>query len=165
MKGDLAAQDSLIREYQDRMAAFVLALTGKSAGVEDLTQIIFLKMLLKLPQLREVEKFEAWLFHLARNACRDHFRREKWRRFFVPFAPESGIEEVAAPIQAKGPDVEEFLAALQTLPPSQRELMVLLQEQEWSYSELAEITGSTISSVKSRLFRARTELKKILNNE
>lgn len=161
--GDLPAQDALVRSYQARVAGFVYASTGKSHSVEDLTQNIFLKMLLKLPQLRDVEKFEAWLFRLAGNACRDHFRKEKWRRFFVPFAPE--FEEVAAVGPPSGPDPGELLSALQSLPPSQRELLVLLQEQEWSYGELAEITGSTISAVKSRLFRARTELKKILNNE
>ncbi len=161
--GDTAAQDTLIRTYQDRLAGFVFALTGKTHQVEDLTQGIFLKMLLKLPQLRDAGKFEPWLFRLASNACRDHFRKEKWRRFFVPFVPE--FEEVAAPGPAPGPDAGELLSALQSLPPSQRELLVLLQEQEWSYDELAEITGSTISSVKSRLFRARTELKKILNHD
>ena len=161
--GDLVAQDTLIRNHQDRLAAFVFALTGKYDTVEDLTQGIFLKMLLKLPQLREEEKFEPWLFRLARNACRDHFRREKWRRFLVPFAPE--FEEVAMSGPPAGPDIGDFLAALKSLPPSQRELLVLLQEKEWSYAELAEITGSSTSSVKSRLFRARTGLKKILDHE
>lgn len=161
--GDMDSQDALIRSYQDRLAGFVFAQTGKADAVEDLTQDIFLKMLLKLPQLRAVEKFEPWLFRLARNACRDHFRREKWRQFLVPVAP--GLGEIASTAPPPGPGHEEFLAALQSLPPSQRELLVLLQEQEWSYAELAEITGSSISSVKSRLFRARANLKEILRNE
>ena len=160
--GDLSAQDALIRAYQDRIAAFVFALTGHASLVEDLAQTIFLRVVLKLKRLREVDKFEPWLFRLARNACRDHFRREKWRRLFQPFAVEH--EELPAPAPPSA-DLENFLHALPKLPPAQRELLVLLQENEWSYAELASITGTTESSVKSKLFRARQELKKLLSSD
>lgn len=158
--GNRSAQGHLIRTYQERMAGFVFAFTGQPGTVEDLTQTIFLKMILKLHHLSEPAKFEAWLFRLAGNTCRDHFRREKWRRLFQPFAPEH--EEQPAPPSG---DSESLLAALQKLPPAQRELLILLQEQEWSYEELASITRSTVSSVKSRLFRARQELKRLLHDE
>lgn len=161
--GDLAAQDALIRDWQARVAGFVMALTGNSSMVEDLSQTVFLKVLLGLPGLRDPERFEAWLFRLARNVCRDHFRRERWRAIFVPFA--AGHEEVLTAPPSAPTILEEFLAALQTLPPVQRELLVLKQERDWTYEELAAITGTTVSSVKSRLFRARAELKRILSHE
>lgn len=161
--GDMAAQDALIRAWQARVSGFVFALTGNSSAVEDLSQVIFLKMLLGLPNLRDPSRFEAWLFRLARNVCRDYFRRERWRAIFVPFA--AGHEETASPPLAEPTMLEEFLAAVQTLSPAQRELMVLLQERDWSYEELAAITRTTVSSVKSRLFRARTELKRVLSHE
>jgi len=160
--GDLAAQDALIRRYQQPVAAFVFALTGDAGAIADLAQDIFLKMLLKLRQLREPGRFEAWLFRLARNACRDHFRRERWRRLFTPFA--IAHEELPAPAPPQA-DMEALLSALQTLPRAQRELLVLLRERDWSYAELASITGSSVSSVKSRLFRARVELKHLLGHE
>lgn len=160
--GDVAAQDALIRRYQARIAGFLLALTSQPHQVEDLSQTVFLKMVMKLPQLREAERFEAWLFRLARHAALDHFRREKWRQFFVPFVQEH--EELPSAWKGLSP-MDDFLEALQSLPPAQRELIVLLQEREWSYEELASITQSTVSSVKSRLFRARTELKHLLSHE
>lgn len=162
-KGDASAQDSLIRAYQKRIASFIYAMTGRSEAVEDLAQVIFLKMVLGLPRLREAERFEPWLFRLARNATMEHFRRERWRRFFVPTTVDH--EEVAAPAAPSPGRLENLQAALRQLPTAQRELLILLQEQDWSYEELAAMTGSSLSSVKSRLFRARTELKRLLPNE
>ncbi len=159
--GDLSAQDALIRLYQQRIAAFILALTSDIDSVPDLAQSVFLKMTLRLPQLHDSSRFEAWLFRIARNVCRDHFRREKWRSLFTPFS--SPHEELPAPSPSLPSD--SLLNALQSLPPAQRELITLLYEREWSYEELASITGSSLSSVKSRLFRARTELKRLLHNE
>jgi RNA polymerase sigma-70 factor (ECF subfamily) len=162
-QGDLSAQDSLIRTYQRRIAAFVYAMTGRSEAVEDVAQVIFLRMVLGLSRLRQIDRFESWLFRLARNATIEHFRRERWRRFFVPATEDHN--EVAAPVTHPSARLENLKAALQKLPAAQRELLVLLQEQEWSYEELATMTGSSVSSVKSRLFRARSELKRLLPDE
>lgn len=161
--GQMDAQDTLIRHYQRRVAAFLFAMAGRAELVEDLTQTVFLKMILALPKLKEIDRFEAWLFRLARNVYLDHYRRERLRRFFVPFATEH--EEVAPPPNPAATALREVTAALQSLPPNQRELLVLLQEREWSYEELAAMTGSTVSAVKSRLFRARTELRRLLPHE
>lgn len=162
-RGNLQAQDALIRLYQGRLAAFIYAMTGKSSLVEDLVQAIFIKMIMKLSSLREIERFEPWLFRLARNAYMDHYRHERIRNFFIPVNDDH--YEVAAPQPKPPAQLEELAQALQKLAPAQRELLVLLQENDWSYEELAEMTGGTVSSVKSRLFRARTELKRLLHHE
>lgn len=166
--GDLSAQDGLVRAYQSRVAGFIAALAGDSSAVEDIAQMTFVKALLGIKKLREPGRFEAWLFRLARNACYDHFRKERWRKIFVPFLASHG-EAAEEPRQDfAGPEPERLAAiwaALQKLPPAQRELLVLLQERDWTYEELAEITGSTASSVKSRLFRARAELKQLLPHD
>jgi RNA polymerase sigma-70 factor, ECF subfamily len=162
-RGDLKAQDALIRLYQGRVAAFIYAMTGRSDLVEDLAQIIFIKMVMKLPSLRETNRFESWLFRLARNAYMDHYRHERIRNFFVQTTEDHN--EVPAPEVKTPARLEELTTALQKLPPTQRELLVLLQESDWSYEELAEMTGSSVSSVKSRLFRARSELKRLLPHE
>jgi len=156
--GDSDALDELVRRYQRRVAAFVFAMTGEPATVDDLAQDIFVKMFQKIATLRNAENFEAWLFRLARNTCRDHFRKEKWRILFVPF--RSHHEEVAEAAEIPE-DVERLLHALQQLPPAQRELLALLKDGDWSYEELARMTNSTVSAVRSRLFRARAELKQI----
>ncbi|PAW78437.1 MAG: hypothetical protein B9S32_07895 [Verrucomicrobia bacterium Tous-C9LFEB] len=162
-QGDMDAQDGLIRQYQKRIAAFLYAMSGRSELVEDLAQTVFIKMVLALPKLKEADRFESWLFRLARNVYLDHYRRERLRRFFVPFLEEH--EQVSTPVAPGSERLEGLAVALQELPPNQRELLVLLQEREWSYEELAVMTNSTVGAVKSRLFRARTELKRLLPYE
>ena len=159
-KGDEQALETVIRSYQDRIARFIVSIVGRDADYEDLCQLTFVKMSLALPKLRSVDIFEGWLFRIARNVCMDHLRRLKWRRVFVPFTREH--EEVPLEEPDDPGRYRAFEAALVELPSDQRELIALLRERDWSYAQLAEITGSTVSAVGTRLFRARSNLRKIL---
>ncbi len=163
--GDLAAQEDLIVRYQQRIAGFIYTFLGDPSVVEDLAQQIFVKMLQGLHQLKDPERFEVWLFRLARNACLNHLRAEKWRRRFTPFTDR---HEIAAEPETN-PEDEARLAwlerAIRTLPAPDRELLALLQDDTLSYEDLARITGTTVSAVKSRLFRAREQLKQKIPNE
>jgi RNA polymerase sigma-70 factor (ECF subfamily) len=142
------------------MARFVIAQTGNGSHYEDLCQTIFVKMVLALPKLRATDRFEPWLFQIARNVCRDHLRaRHGWRKLFVPLAPE--MEHVAVePVRdEEDKSVDHGMARL---PPEQRQLLELSLEKKHSYEELAAMTRTSVSSVKSRLFRARENLRGIL---
>jgi len=167
-KGDAAAMEGLIARYQPRVAGFVLACVGDGQAVDDLCQTIFYKMLLGLSRLADEEKFEAWLFRIARNACFDYLRRRRLRRIFVPWqsaenefssAPDSTADSAAER------RIDSFRRALLRLPQKQRELVALLQDDRLSYEQLAAITHSSVSSVKSRLFRARRHLRKSMRDE
>lgn len=152
-----SAQRSLIVSYQRRIAGFVYAIAGRSDVVEDLSQLVFIKMIRALPRLHDAAQFEAWLFRMARNTCIDHLRRQKLRRIFTPFAAEH--ENIAEPPGAV--DSEELDAlrhALQQLPPKDRALLALAQEGR-SQLEMAEATGTTVMAVKARLHRAREKLR------
>ena len=158
--GDEQALEKVIRYYQDRVARFIVSIVGRDADYEDLCQLTFVKMSLALPKLRSVDIFEGWLFRIARNVCMDHLRRLKWRRVFVPFTREH--EQVADAEPEDPGQYRAFESALVQLPSDQRELIALLRERDWSYAQLAEITGSTVSAVGTRLFRARSNLRKLL---
>src|SRR5271157_2962112 len=99
-RGDEVALRELIVSYQHRIAGFTYAITGRSDSVEDLAQMVFVKMARAIGRLNAPEQFESWLFRLARNTCIDHLRRQKLRRIFTPFAPEH--ENIAEPEGAVG---------------------------------------------------------------
>jgi RNA polymerase sigma-70 factor (ECF subfamily) len=160
--GDRSAMEMLIGRYQAQMARFVMAQTGDGNQCEDLCQIVFVKMVIALPRLREVERFEPWLYQIARNACRDHLRaRHGWRRLFVAFGPAH--EAAAAQDPQPGRVREESIAqGIGELPAEQQKLLRLSLDKQTSYEELARLSNVSVSAVKSRLHRARENLRGIL---
>ena len=162
--GDHAAIRTLIELYQGRVARFVRAMLGDDSELEDVAQATFVKMMLGIERLQSVEIFESWLFKIARNSSLDHLRRRRWRRIFIPWEPRHG--EVAAPVREVGDGrLAQVERALTKLPVDQRELILLMRENDWSYGDLARITGVSASSVKSRLFRARSRLRVLMNGD
>jgi RNA polymerase sigma-70 factor, ECF subfamily len=157
----------LIERYQSRVAGFVFACVGDGQAVDDLCQTIFYKMLVGLRRLEEDRKFEPWLLRIARNTCFDYLRRRQLRRILVPW--QSAADQAASPAEppANFTDdrIDTFRRALMRLPKKQRELVALLQDQRSSYEQLAAITNSSVSSVKSRLFRARRQLRRSMRDD
>src|ERR1700691_1873207 len=162
-RGDEAAMRELIVSYQHRVAGFTYAITGRSDSIEDIVQLVFVKMARALARLKDPEQFESWLFRLARNTCIDHLRRQKLRRMFIPFAQEH--ENVPEPAGAV--DTEELDAlrhALAQLRPKDRALLALVQEGR-SHAEIAETFGTSVAAVKARLHRAREQLRQFYNSD
>jgi RNA polymerase sigma-70 factor (ECF subfamily) len=160
--GDRQAMEALIGLYQGRIAKFVIAETRDDAHYEDLCQAAFVKMVLALPTLRAAERFEPWLYQIARNVCRDHLRgKSGWRRLFVRYQPEHDAVEAA--VSPAGRDNDATLEqGIARLPPEQQLLLRLSLEEKRSYEDLARLSQSTVSAVKSRLYRARENLRGIL---
>ncbi|HVA77662.1 MAG TPA: RNA polymerase sigma factor [Candidatus Binataceae bacterium] len=162
--GDDAALEELGVLYQQRIGGFVYSLIGDPDAIADTCHSVFLKMITGLKRLREPASFEPWLFRIARNACNDFLRRKRMRQIFVAF--ERKHEQVAAPARPERDSrIDAMRRAIAGLPARQRELISLLQDNEWSYEDLARITRTTVGSVKSRLFRAREYLRERITAE
>ena len=147
----------LIVAYQRRVAGFAYAITGRSDSVEDLAQMVFVKMARAIDRLKAPEQFESWLFRLARNTCIDHLRRQKLRRIFTPFAPEH--ENVPEPAGAV--DTEELDAlrhALAQLRPKDRALLRSRPGGPQPRRDRGDFPTS-VAAVKARLHRAREQLR------
>jgi len=156
-QGDARAQHALIVSYQRRIAGFIYAITGRSDSVEDLAQLVFIKMIRGLGGLHDVAQFEPWLFRLARNTCIDELRKLKLRRIFLPFAEEHA-EVPEPPGAVDSEELDALRHALQQLPPKDRALLALAQEGR-SQVEMAEAAGISVMAVKARLHRAREKLR------
>ena len=156
-RGDDAAMRELIVGYQRRIAGFIYAITGRSDSVEDLAQMVFVKMVRALSRLKAPEQFESWLFRLARNTCIDHLRRQKLRRIFTPFAPEhENLPEPEGSVD--GEELDALRHALSQIRPKDRALLALVQEGR-SHAEIASTLGTSVAAVKARLHRAREQLR------
>jgi RNA polymerase sigma-70 factor (ECF subfamily) len=160
--GDRRAVAELIGRYQGRVARFVIGATGENSHYEDLCQTIFVKMVLGLPRLQSCDRFEPWLYQIARNVCRDHLRQRRgWRRLFLPYEPVHDAIPAPAPASS-GHDEERLARGLEQLPENQRALLRLAMDGTRSYAELARLTNSSIAAVKSCLHRARANLRTVL---
>ena len=158
--GSHEAIEEIVIRYRERLIRFV-RLRDRSDAAEDICHSIFVSVMTGISDLKEPDSFESWLFQIARNACLESARRERLRRIFVPIERE----HEQFPLSASETDSKlgEFKAAVARMPPSQRELILMLLDRDLSYEELAAVTGTTVSSVKSKLFRARAFLRQNLS--
>jgi len=157
--GDEPAFTLLFRRYQDTVYRFAWRLTGSSATAEDLTQECFIRVL-KSARAFDPERgsLRTYLYATVRNLAITHAQRN--RRDAAEPEPhrESGHEdrvldsEAAAIVQR----------AIQMLPEAQREALVLVQYEELTLEDAARVLAIEIGAVKSRLHRARENLKEML---
>lgn len=167
MKGELEAFNSLVEEYQARVYNVALRMLRDPATAEDVTQDAFLAAFRSIAKFRG-GSFPAWLFRIATNLCHDVGRRA---RSGVPLSLEAVNVDIPSPPTREDSPEEHLLAqetqeevqqGLQLLPKDQRLVVIMVDLQGWSYEEVAQLTHSSLGTVKSRLSRARAKLKEYL---
>ncbi len=174
--GDLEAFNRLVVLYQDRIYTLASRLLGDEDSAADITQDAFLSAYRSLPNFHH-GSFRGWLYRIATNACYDELRRRKRRPVisleFEDEAEERSLEpydfedHTASPEkQYEQRELEQTIQrALNRLNPDQRAVVVLVDLQEFDYQEAAEILGVPIGTVKSRLVRARLQLRELLRGD
>lgn len=157
-QGERVAQAELVRRYTRRLAGFVRSIIRQPDAVEDVTQMVFIKMFRRLSRLRDPGVFESWLFTLARNTSLDFIRRRSCRPNTVTLDDE--INTIADPSDASA--TNEILAALDRalirLTPLDQSLVTQFVAGD-SYVEIAQRTGLSLATVKVRLHRVRPYLR------
>lgn len=157
-RSEMAAQSELVRRYTVRLSAFVRPILFQPSAVEDVVQMVFIKMVRRLTLLRDPAVFESWLFRLARNTAVDFLRRRRCRPTMVSDevmfeqAPDTSSERSVAEI------MEALHVALTRLSPKDRNLVTMIVEGN-SYQTVAAREGLTVGAVKVRLNRVRPFLR------
>lgn len=153
---DARAFDDLYQQSYASLFRFIRQLVGCESAAQDVTQEIFLR-LWQNPNGFEPDKgsLRGYLFGIARNRC-----LEWWRRH----GAKVSVQDEAGPPSTYQDDVDRpslIVDTLSRLHPDQRALLWLREVEGHSYGELAEILHVPIGTVKSRLFAAREELRRI----
>ncbi len=168
-RGDLEALNGLVLRYQNHVNNMAYRIMGDEATAADVTQEAFLSAYRHLGSFHG-GSFQSWLLRIVVNACYDELRRRKRRptvSLDETIVTEEGVIEFDLPTSAEGPEQivqrRELAALLQRgidrLPMEQRLTLVLSDVQGLRYDEIAEITHSKCGTVKSRLSRARANLR------
>jgi len=169
--GDQAAFAELIRRYEARVFALTRRMCSDPSDAEEAAQEAFLAVWQGLPSFRAEASFSTWLYRLTSNACIDLLRRENRHRSRAAASlddEESWID--AAESEDRSPHAlaeredlrDRIEAGLKQLTPEHREVLILREMHQLSYEEIAEITGADLGTVKSRISRARRQLRGIL---
>ena len=165
-KGDVKALEELVRRVQKQVYAIFSHLTTKKEDVSDLTQEALLKMTRSIVSLKNLKKFKPWLDQIVANVFYDYVRKKSDNVIQIS---EEEFKELKDKLGCE-PGEKCFLtelekiinAAIMTLPFDFRITLVLREYEGLSYSDIAEITNTTIGTVKSRIARARGLLQQEL---
>lgn len=172
-QNDDAAFEELVRETEGLVYNMALRATGGDEhDASDLTQDIYIKVWRSLPSFRGESQFSTWLYRIVQNASADRARRLK-RNQTVSLTVESDDEERGEmEIEDTSPNPEQIMlenesagavkTALSRLTDTHREILELRYIHGYSVLEICEIMSCDEGTVKSRLFRAREKLKKVL---
>ena len=159
-----------IEQYGKATYSFALRLTHNEADARDLTQEAFIRVYRAWRSFQPGTSFLSWIYRIVTNLYRDELRRKKGRyQEEIPddnapqeFGGERPLAESPIEDYVEGQLSENIQKALDGLSPDQRQVIVLADIEEYSYQEIAEIVGCSIGTVRSRLHRARHQLRKLV---
>jgi len=160
------AFELLYATFKGRLYTFLLRMVGDPEMADDLTHDVFAKVLKLLPTLTNDHKVLPWLYRVANNAAIDHLRRRS-RFSWLRIGSLSGTfeEPRAADDQGRIPEQAHVQAVLRTLPPENAAALLLHALEGYSYKEIAQIQGVSMTAVRSRIARARSAFKERYDGE
>lgn len=175
--GNQSALEELVRRYTSKIYHLQFRLLGTREAAEDATQETFMRAYRSLARFDPRRTFKAWLYAIAWNYARDELRRRKRRSRTLDVRPRDRFDAGSSTADLDLPDhravapserleqkeEEEWIhRALHGLRPEQRAVLVLREFEGLSYEEMAKLFACRVGTVKSRINRARLELKNVL---
>jgi len=170
---DERAFTALVKAYERRVFALVLRMIGNPAEAEDLAQEVFVQVFKAIGTFRRESKLSTWIYRIAINLCKNRSKYLRVRHTAEQEPLDAQAErgaaldakvsysEIARPDDmASGKQAERIVQrAIAELEPSFRECLILRDVEDLSYEDIGEITGLPEGTVKSRIHRARAQLR------
>jgi RNA polymerase sigma-70 factor (ECF subfamily) len=169
-RDDRGAFEALFRKYGRQLVGFARQFVGSHARAEELVQDIFLKIYHSRQRYVPRARFATWLYRIATNQCLSEVRRGEYHGRMISLDPSE--DENDAPLQIADPEArssedlmlgreaaDKIRGVLESLPPQQRAALLLARAEGFSYDEVAETLGCSVSAVKSLVHRATVTLR------
>ena len=167
-KGDSGAFSAIVEKYQDMVYRTAFRMVGNAVDAQDLSQEAFLRIWRNLSSFSGDSAFSTWLYRVTTNLCIDFLRGQKKTVSLTLMQEEAqwDMEDPQPSPEAQLLVREQQLAiqtAMEALEPEARQILILRAVDACSYEEIGEILQMPVGTVKSRLSRARSQLRKKLN--
>ena len=163
---DMQLVADLVERCQHRLVRYLLYLTGRREYAEDLAQETWVRVLQRGSQYNGRQRFDPWLFAIARNLAIDYLRKKRKAvqtaslpndRDAMLLLPSSGPSPFEA--AARSEDAIRLAAQLQILSPLYREALLLRFQEDLSLPEIAQVLGAPVTTVTSRIYRGLAALR------
>ncbi len=173
-RGDEEAFRKLIADYQDMVINTCYGLVQNKADAEDIAQDVFVKVYQSIHHFRGESKLSTWIYRIAVNQSLNAIRKNRFKNWWIKLEEAFSDPSTGRERQETGPyfmphkkmETDEGLRiirkAILNLPKNQRIALTLHKYEERSYSEIAGIMQTSLSSVESLIFRAKRNLRKKL---
>ena len=163
---DMELLTDLVERCQHRLVRYLLYLTGRREYAEDLAQETWIRVLQRGSQYNGRQRFDPWLFAIARNLAIDYLRKKRKAvqtaslpndRDAMLLLPSSGPSPFEA--AARSEDAIRLAGQLQILSPLYREALLLRFQEDLSLPEIAQVLGAPVTTVTSRIYRGLAALR------
>jgi len=174
-EGNSLAFEKIVVKYQDRIFNLCYRFLGDLQDAEDTAQEVFIKVFKALKRFRSESSFYTWIYRIAVNTCKNRIKSLDYRRTKknVELADETDrkINRVITSVNTgNNPDeliekkerMKQIQIVINNLPSDQKAVIILRDIEGLSYDEISTVTGRKLGTVKSKLSRARNDLRKKL---
>lgn len=166
LAGNPNGLSNIIRDHKDGLLLYVNSFVGNLAISEELTEEVFVKLVLKRPRFRSESSFKTWLYAIGRNMALTYLRRNRYTQIPLEHCPELPDDTTYL---EQGYIYKEELQllhnAMQKLKTQYRQVLWLVYFEGFSHKEIARIMGKTVHNVDTLVYRARQTLKTKLLEE
>lgn len=160
IKGEESACQKILNLYKGRIFSYIIRLVKNYDDAEELTFDTFIRFFKSLKSFDTSRSISSWLFTIAHNLVVDFFRRNTIEYEYLD-EKYSTSDSLAERFEI-GKRLKQLETALGQLAPIDREIVILFHREELSYQEISNIVKLPVSTIKTRLHRARKKLKKLL---
>jgi len=162
--GDQRALEEIVSKYQKPIFFFILRMVWDETDAADLSQKTFINAFRNIGRFDRRSNFKTWLYRIAINVCKNHFRDDPRRREvniegMVFFDEKNPLDQIISEEERKG-----LSLALNDLPEKQRYTVILKVYQGLRYREIAAITGCSEGTAKANFHFGVKKLMEILKN-
>lgn len=161
LKGQTNRYALLVDKYKDTLFALTMGMLKNREEAEEVSQDIFVKIFKALPKFKQKAKFSTWMYRIAYNECISHLRKQKISTVSVDHISENyrDTERYNTGNWQEAELKSKMLhRALNHLPETERGLVHFFYFDNLPVNEIAQITGLSVSNVKTKLFRIRKKL-------
>ena len=173
-EGSNEAFEEIIKLYQQKVCSTIFYMVKNENIVEDLAQEVFIKVYKNISKFNEESSLYTWIYRITMNTCIDEIKKEKKITYINTYVEtDEGDLEVQFEDETQRVDEilenkikkESLIKAIKALPSEQRALIVLRDIRQFKYMEIAEMLNLNLGTVKSKISRARQNLKELLEKD